>query len=146
MSEIKYFKNFQEYRNYYAFEKNKLQVQKYMIINSMRDNIQQSLVFTLSNNTAYYLSEIEVLEDNEVLPKNQYSLNKIIYSGCKQYNQPLNLELISTTYTDSFSFNRNNYIEIVVKDYKENCNYQLKIKIVDFEDIKPKEEEKKRNR
>ena len=99
-----------------------------MIINSIRDNIRESLVFTLSNNTAYYLSEIEVLEDYEVLPKNQYSLKNMAYCGCEQYNKPTDKDLISTKHTDSFSFNRNNYIEIYIEDYKVNCNYQLKIK------------------
>ena len=43
--------------------KNKLEIQIYMVINSIRDNIRESLVFTLSNNTACYFSEFEVLED-----------------------------------------------------------------------------------
>ena len=49
--------------------------------------------------------------------------------------------MISTNYTDSFSFNRNNYIELYVQGYKDNCNFQLKIKVVDFEEIKPIKEE-----
>ena len=69
MSEIIFFKNLQEYRNYYMINKNKLEIQKYMIFNSIRDNIRESLVFTLSNNTAYYFSEFEVLEGDKVLPK-----------------------------------------------------------------------------
>ena len=58
----------------------------------------------------------------------------MVYCGCEQYNKPTDKD-IRTKHTDSFSFNRNNYIEIYIEDYKENCNYQLKIKIVDFEDI-----------
>ena len=64
-----------------------------------------------------------------------------MYNGCHQRNNPLNAELISTSYNDYFSFNRNNYIEIVVKDFKKSSKYQLKMKIVYFEDIeKPKKE------
>ena len=87
MSEIKYFKNFQEYRNYHIGDKKKLEIDSYTLINPIRDNIQQSLVFTLTNNTAYFLSNFEVLKDNEVLPKNQYSIKKIVYNGCEQKNK-----------------------------------------------------------
>ena len=139
MSEIKYFKNIHEYINYNIGDNQKIIVDKYISINPIRDNIQQSLVFTLSNNTAYFLSNFEVLKDNEVLPKNQYSIKKIVYNGCEQKNKVLNLELISTNYTDSFSFNRNNYIELYVKGYKDDCNFQLKIKVADFEEIELKE-------
>ena len=139
MSEIKYFKNIHEYINYNIGDNQKIIVDKYISINPICDNIQQSLVFTLSNNTAYFLSNFEVLKDNEVLPKNQYSIKKIVYNGCEQKNKVLNLELISTNYTDSFSFNRNNYIELYVKGYKDDCNFQLKIKVVDFEEIELKE-------
>ena len=141
MSEIKYFKNFKEYREYHIGDKKKLEIESYILINPIIDNIQQTLVFTLSNNTAYFLSNFEVLKDNEVLPKNQYSLKKIVCNGCEQCNKPLYRELISTNYTDSFSFNRNNYIELYVQGYKDNCNFQLKIKVVDFEEIKPIKEE-----
>ena len=96
---------------------NKLEIQKYIIINYIRDNIRESLVFTLSNNTAYYFSEFEVLEDDKILPKNQYSLKNMAYCGCEQYNKPTDKDLISTKHTDSFSFNRNNYIEIYIEDY-----------------------------
>ena len=85
-------------------------------------------------------SKIWSLKDNEVLPKNQYAIKKIVCNGCESCNKPLYRELISTNYTDSFSFNRNNYIELYVKDYKDDCNFQLKIKVVDFEEIKQKEE------
>ncbi len=87
MSEIKYFKNLQEYSNYYMINKTN-QKAKYMIINSIRDNIRESLVFTLSNNTAYYFLEFQVLEDDKILPKNQYSLKNMAYCGCEQYNKP----------------------------------------------------------
>ena len=54
MSEIKYFKNFQEYRNYHIGDKKKLEIDCYTLINPICDNIQQTLVFTLSNNIAYF--------------------------------------------------------------------------------------------
>ena len=73
---------------------NKLEIQKYIIINSIRDNIRESLVFTLSNNTAYYFSEFEVLDDDKILPKNQYSLKNMVYCGCEQYNKPTDKEVI----------------------------------------------------
>ena len=92
MSEIKYFKNIHEYINYNIGDNKKIIVDKYISINPICDNIQQSLVFTLSNNTAYFLSNFEVLKDNEVLPKNQYSIKKIVYNGCEQKNKVLNLE------------------------------------------------------
>ena len=54
MSEIKYFLNFKEYREYNLAGKKKLETTIYMLIDSLYDNIQQVLVFTLSNNTAYF--------------------------------------------------------------------------------------------
>ena len=117
MSEIKYFLNFKEYREYNLAGKKKLETTKYILIDSLYDNIQQVLVFTLSNNTAYFFCDYELLEDDKVLPKTQYSLIKLMYNGCHQRNNPLNAELISTSHNDYFSFNRNNYIEIVVKDF-----------------------------
>ncbi len=47
------------------------------------------------------------------------------YCGCEQYNKPTDKD-IRTKHTDSFSFNRNNYIEIYIEYYKENCNINLK--------------------
>ena len=76
MSEIKYFKNIHEYINYNIGDNQKIIVDKYISINPICDNIQQSLVFTLSNNTAYFLSNFEVLKDNDVLPKKQHSIKK----------------------------------------------------------------------
>ena len=141
MSEIKYFLNFKEYREYNLAGKKKLETTKYILIDLLYDNIQQVLVFTLSNNTAYFFCDYELLKDDKVLPKTQYSLIKLMYNGCHQRNNPLNAELISTSHNDYFSFNRNNYIEIVVKDFKKSSKYQLKMKIVYFEDIeKPKKE------
>ena len=52
---------------------------------------------------------------------------------------PLNIELVSTIHTDSFSFNRNNYIQFIIKGYNKNRKYQLKIKVLDYVDTKPKE-------
>ena len=51
-------------------------IDNYILINPIRDNIQQSLVFTLSNNTAYFFSNFEVLKNNEVLPKSDYAIKK----------------------------------------------------------------------
>ena len=74
------------------------------------------------------------------MPKSQYTIKKIVNNGCEKYNKSINRELISTNYTDSFLYNRNIYIELYEKDYKNNCNYQLKIKKLDYEIVKPKEE------
>ena len=109
MSEIKYFKNIEEYIDYNTGDNQKIIIDNYILINPIRDNIQQSLVFTLSNNTAYFFSNFEVLKDNEVLPKNDYAIKKIVYNGCEQNNKVLNLELISSSYTDSF-----HSIEIII--------------------------------
>ena len=52
------------------------------------------------------------------------------------YNKPLNIELVSTIHTDSFSFNRNNYIQFIIKGSNKNRKYQLKIKVLDYLDKK----------
>ena len=49
--------------------------------------------------------------------------------------------MIRSSYTDSFSFNRNNYIELYAKGYKDACNFQLKIRVVDFEEIEQERKE-----
>ena len=38
----------------------------------------------------------------------------MIFNGIDSYNKYTYKELISTKYTDSFSYNRNNYIELYV--------------------------------
>ena len=139
MSEKTYFKNLREYREYKRADKNKLELTKFITIEAMRDNVKDSLVFILSNNTAYFFSEYEVLEDGHTLPKDRYVFQKLAYNGLKQYNNPSNIELVSTNYTDSFSFNRNNYMELVIKGYNKNRKYQLKIKVLDYVEKKPKE-------
>ena len=139
MSEKTYFKNLREYREYKRADKNKLEITKFITIEAMRDNVKDSLVFILSNNTAYFFSEYEVLEDGHTLPKDRYVFQKLAYNGLKQYNNPSNIELVSTNYTDSFSFNRNNYMELVIKGYNKNRKYQLKIKVLDYVEKKPKE-------
>ena len=67
MSEKTYLKKLREYRDYNR--KNKLEITKHIIIDAMRDNVKDSLVFILSNFTAYLFTEIEVLEDDNALPK-----------------------------------------------------------------------------
>ena len=52
MSEKTYFKNLREYRDYHR--KNKLELTKHIIFDDMRDNVKDSLVFILCNNTAYF--------------------------------------------------------------------------------------------
>ena len=47
-----YFKNLRENRDYNR--KNKLELTKHIIIDAMRNNVKDSLVFILSNNTAYF--------------------------------------------------------------------------------------------
>ncbi len=71
-----------------------------MIINSIRDFIWQSLVFTLSNNTAYYFSEFFVLEDDKILAKNLYSSKNLVHCGCEQDKKPTDKDLTSTKHTD----------------------------------------------
>ena len=99
----------------------------------MRDNVNDCLVFILSNNTAYFFSEYEVLEDGHTLPKDYYTFQKLSYNGLKLYNNPSNIQLVSTNHTDYYSFHRNNYMEIVIKSYDKNKKYQLKIKVLDYE-------------
>ena len=90
MSGKTYFKNLREYRDYNR--KNKLELTKHIIIDAMRDNVKDSLVFILSNNTAYFFTEIEVLEDDNVLPKDQCVFQKLVFNGLELYNMPLNIE------------------------------------------------------
>ena len=124
MSEKKHYKNLREYRDYNR--KNKLELTKHIIIDAMHDNVKDSLVFILSNNTAYFFTEIEVLEDDNALPKDQCVFQKLAFDGLEQYNMPLNIELVSTIHTDSFSFNRNNYIQFIIKGYNKTENINLK--------------------
>ena len=132
MSEIKYFKNFKEYREYHIGDKKKLEIESYILINPIIDNIQQTLVFTLSNNTAYFLSNFEVLKDNEVLPKNDYAIKKIVYNGCEQNNKVLNLELISSSYTDSFSFNSIIKCSVKISQLYGTLRTKIVNKTIDF--------------
>ena len=83
MSEKTYFKNLREYRDYNR--KNKLELTKHIIIDAMRDNVKYSLIFILSNNTAYFFTETEVLEDDNALPKDQCVFQKLVFNGLKLY-------------------------------------------------------------
>ena len=47
----------------------------------MRDNVKYSLIFILSNNTAYFFTEIEVLEDDNALPKDQCVFQNLAFNG-----------------------------------------------------------------
>ena len=79
-----------------------------------------------------FFTEIEVLEDDNALPKDHYVFQKLAFNGLELYNKPLNIELVSTIHTDSFSFNRNNYVQFIIKGYNKNRKYQLKIKVLDY--------------
>ena len=81
----------------------------------MRDDVNDSLVFILCNNTAYFFTEIEVLEDDNALPKDHYVFQKSAFNGLELYKMPSNIELVSTIHTDSFSFNRNNFLHFIIK-------------------------------
>ena len=59
MSEKTYFKNLREYREYKRADKNKLEITKFITIEAMRDDIKDSLVFILSNNTAYFFQNMK---------------------------------------------------------------------------------------
>ena len=83
-------------------------------------------VFILSNNTVYFFTEIEVLEDDNAFPKDQYVFQKLAFNGLELYNKPLNIELVSTIHTDSFSFNRNNYIQFIINGYNKIESINLK--------------------
>ena len=139
MSEKTYFKNVREYREYKRADKNKLEITKFITIEAMRDNVKDSIVFILSNNTAYFFPEYEVLEDEHTLPKTHCVFQKLAYNGLKLYNYPPNIGLVSSNHTDYFSFNRNNYMEFAIKGYNKDRKYQLKIKVIDYVEKNPKE-------
>ena len=54
MSEKRFFKNFAEYHEYNLSGAKKLIIENHMLINPIRDYVQQTLVFTLCNNTVYF--------------------------------------------------------------------------------------------
>ena len=51
----------------------------------MRDNVKDSLVFILCNNTAYFFTEIEVLEVDNALPKNHYVFQNLAFNGLELF-------------------------------------------------------------
>ena len=62
-----------------------------------------------------FFTEFEVLEDGHELPKDHYTFQKVVYNGLELYTMPLSIELVSAIHTDSFLFNRNYYIQFVMK-------------------------------
>ena len=87
----------------------------------------------------YYIFWSWLFEDGHTLPKDNCVFQKLAYNGLKLYNNPSNLELVSTNHTDYFSFNRKNYMEFVIKGYNKTRKYQLKIKSFILRKKKPKE-------
>ena len=78
MSEKRFLKNFEEYHEYNLSGAKKLIIKNNLLLNPIRDYVQHTLVFVLYYNTVYFLSEFEVLENNIVLPKSQYTIIIII--------------------------------------------------------------------
>ncbi len=64
----------------------------YILIYRTRDDMQQSLVFTLSNHIAYFVSKFEVLKDSEVLVKKLIFIKNIFYNGLKYQKLILKLK------------------------------------------------------